>query len=76
MKRDLTKWEKERSVLFESDGATYVLVLSNMRVYRVKGEVKIKEGVTLKLKETDLKLDDFDKEIREYVQGRLFEDIS
>jgi hypothetical protein len=76
MKRDLTKWEKERSVLFESDGATYVLVLSNMTVYRVKGEIKIKEGVTLKLQGTDLSLDDFDNEIKEYIQGRLFEDIS
>ncbi|MGE5446347.1 MAG: hypothetical protein ACM3SR_17430 [Ignavibacteriales bacterium] len=76
MSRDLTKWEKERSVIFESDGATYVLVLSNMRVYRVKGEVKIREGVTLKLQETDLSLGDFDKEIKEYIQGRLFEDMS
>jgi hypothetical protein len=47
-----------------------------MTVYRVKGEVKIREGVTLKLQETDWTLDDFDNEIKEYVQGKLFEDIS
>ena len=74
MKGDITIWEKERSVTFESDGIAYVLVVSNMRVYRVKGELRIKEGVTLKLQETDLTLEDFDNEIREYVQGRLFED--
>ncbi len=76
MSRDLTKWEKERSVIFESEGVTYVLVLSNMRVYKVKGEVKITKGVTLRLEKTDLRLDEFDKEIKEYIQRKLFEDIS
>jgi hypothetical protein len=76
MKRDLPIWEKERNALFDSGGVTYVFVLSNMSVYKVKGEVKIKEGVTLKLEKTDLRLDDFDKEIKEYIQGKLFEDIS
>jgi hypothetical protein len=76
MNRDLPIWEKERSVLFDSEGVTYVLVLSNMSVYKVKGEVRIKEGVTLKLEKTDLRLDDFDKEIKEYIQGKLFEEIS
>ncbi len=75
MKKDLITWEKERSVIFESDGAAYVLVLSSMTVYRVKGEVRIREDVTLKLQETDLTLDDFDNEIKEYIQGRLFEGI-
>ncbi len=75
MKKALTTWEKEKSVLFDSDGATYVLVLSNMTIYRVNGELKITEGVTLKLEQTDLTVNDFDNDIRECIQGRLFEDM-